>query len=95
MRDIQIKEDASVFSCRVTGVIIKNNKILLNRLKIDDFWTCVGGKVAFGESTEEAVIREYKEETGADIQIDRLVAVVENFLRMILNSGTNFYLYMS
>ncbi|MDD6571690.1 MAG: NUDIX domain-containing protein [Thermoflexaceae bacterium] len=79
MRDIQIKEDESVFNCRVAGVIVKNNMILLNRLKNDDFWTCVGGKVAFGESTEESIIREYREETGVNIRIEHLSAIVENF----------------
>ncbi|MBQ8238842.1 MAG: NUDIX domain-containing protein [Oscillospiraceae bacterium] len=35
----------------------------MNRLKSDDFWTFVGGKVTFGESSERAVVREYFEET--------------------------------
>lgn len=79
MRDIQIKENESVFNYRVSGAFIKDNKILLNRLKTDDFWTFVGGKVAFGENSEETVIREYYEETGATISVERLVAFVENF----------------
>ncbi|MGN0452763.1 MAG: NUDIX hydrolase [Ruminococcus sp.] len=79
MRDIQIKECENVFNYRVSGALIKDNKILLNRLKKDDFWTFVGGKVSFGESSEKAIVREYFEETGANIGVERLAAFVENF----------------
>lgn len=82
MRDIQIKENNDVFKCRVVGVCEKNGKILLNRLKSDDFWTFVGGKLALGESTEEAIVREYQEETLANVQVDHLVAVIENFFTL-------------
>ena len=60
-------------------MVIKDNKILLNRLENDDFWTFFGGKVAFGESSEKAIVREYFEETGANIGVERLAALVENF----------------
>ena len=79
MKDIQIRSNKTVFNYRVSGAVIKNNKILLNRLKKDTFWTFVGGKVEFGESSERAIIREYYEETGAAIEVERLAAVVENF----------------
>ncbi len=82
MRDIQIKENNQAFNCRVVGVCEKNNKILLCRLKSDDYWTFVGGKVAFGESTEEAIVREYREETSANVQVDHLVSVIENFFTL-------------
>ena len=49
MRDIQIIDDGNAFNFRVSGAVIKENKIMVNRLKMDDFWTFVGGKVAFGE----------------------------------------------
>lgn len=79
MRDIQIIDNETAFNYRVSGVVIKDNKILLNRLKKDDFWTFVGGKVAFGENSEKAIIREYFEETGVNIEVERLAACVENF----------------
>ena len=68
MKDIQIISNGTAFNYRVSGAVIKNNKIMLNRLKNDDFWTFVGGKVAFGESSEKAIIREYYEETGTAIE---------------------------
>lgn len=79
MKDIQIIDNKTVFNYRVSGAVIKDNKILLNRLKSDDFWTFVGGKVAIGENSEKAIIREYYEETGANIVVERLAACVENF----------------
>ena len=71
MKDIQIIDNGTVFNYRVSGAVIKNNKIMLNRMKNDDFWTFVGGKVAFAESSEKAVIREYLEETGATVEVER------------------------
>lgn len=79
MRDIQIIDNETAFNYRVSGAVIKDNKILLNRLKNDNFWTFVGGKVAFGENSEKAIIREYFEETGANVEVERLAACVENF----------------
>ena len=79
MKDVQIIDNTTAFNFRVSGAVIKNNKIMLNRLKNDDFWTFVGGKVTFGESSERAIIREYFEETGANVAVERLAACVENF----------------
>ena len=44
MRDIQIIDDGNAFNFRVFGAVIKENKIMVNRLKMDDFWTFVGEK---------------------------------------------------
>lgn len=82
MKDIQFIEDNSAFNCRVNALIIKDNKILLTRLKTDDFWTFIGGKIQFGESSEQAVLREVKEETGAELQIDKTIALIENFFHL-------------
>ena len=81
-KDIQYKTDDGYFNCRVVGVCVKNNKVFLSKLKTDEYWTFIGGKSEFGEATDEAIIREYKEETGATLQINRLLAVIENFFDM-------------
>ena len=41
-------------------------------------WTIPGGLVELGESPEQAVIRETKEETGLDVENPRLIDVVSN-----------------
>lgn len=80
--DIQFKNDKQVFNCRAVGICVKENKILLSKAKKDNYWTFLGGKPKFGEPTENAVIREYREETGFDLQVNRLLSVTENFFTM-------------
>lgn len=79
MRDIQFKDADGAFNIRVTGALIKDGKVLLNRGKADDYWTFVGGKQAFGESLTQSLVREYKEEVGISIEAGQLSAIVENF----------------
>lgn len=82
MQDIQFKTDSGMFNCRVVGVCAKENRIFLSKLKSDDYWTFIGGKVRFGESSDMAILREYREETGAELQIDRMLALIENFFEL-------------
>lgn len=82
MKDIQFAADGGMFNCRVVGICIKENKIFLSKMAADDYWTFIGGKVIFGESSDNAIIREYREEVGAHLQIDRLMAVIENFFEL-------------
>ena len=82
MKDIQFNDGNKRFNCRVNGICIKDNKIFLSKLKNDDYWTFVGGKVEFGESTDFAILREYKEEVGVDLQVDKLLALIENFFEL-------------
>ncbi|MBS4174039.1 8-oxo-dGTP diphosphatase [Bacillus sp. FJAT-49736] len=50
---------------RVTNcVLINNQKILLLQKPRRNWWVAPGGKMEQGESIREAVIREYREETG-------------------------------
>lgn len=56
----------------VIGIINKNGKILMiKRAKKEGNleWAFPGGKVEFGETKEEACIREIYEETGIKVQI--------------------------
>lgn len=60
---------------RVAAIIITNNKILL-MYRINQgkkYYTFPGGGIDSGESKEEAMARECKEETSIDIQVDRLL----------------------
>ena len=54
----------------VIAAIVCNNKILLARGANwpEDWYSCVAGYVDVGESLEEALIREVKEEVGIDIR---------------------------
>ena len=62
----------------VDGVIIYNNGIVLIKRKREPFkghYALTGGFVEYGETVEEALEREMKEETGLDVRIIRLIGV--------------------
>ena len=63
------------FNVRVTGVLVENNKILLVKQKVSENrnWSLPGGKLEQGETLEQGIIREMKEETGLDVEIIRLL----------------------
>ncbi|MCG3108540.1 ADP-ribose pyrophosphatase [Metallosphaera sp. J1] len=66
----------------VGSVIFNLDKVLLVRRlhpPNQDKWAIPGGKVEFGESIRDAVIRETAEETGLQVEPRVLMAVVEVF----------------
>ena len=79
MSDILFKTDEDVFSYRVGGLLIRDGKVLMQKATDDDGYAIIGGHVAFGETTAETIVREYKEEIGADIKVERLFMVNESF----------------
>ncbi|MDE7201485.1 MAG: NUDIX domain-containing protein [Lachnospiraceae bacterium] len=71
--------DNKICDLRVAGILIQNNKIVVQRDKNGSEYAIPGGHVKIGETTEEALIREYKEETGADVKCERLLWTEECF----------------
>ena len=68
----------------VGAAIIRNSSVLLVRRKEEPakgLWSIPGGLVGLGETADEAARREAKEETGIDIQIEKLLDVVDNIVR--------------
>ena len=65
----------------VAAIITKEGKIFATQRGYGDFkdgWEFPGGKVEQGESPEQAIIREIKEELGADIQVTGFLTTVEH-----------------
>jgi len=65
-------------SITVDGVLIKNGKILLIKRRNEPFsgkWALPGGFVEYGEKVEDAVLREFEEETGIKARIKKLLGV--------------------
>ena len=54
---------------KIAGVVIKDNKYLMVRKKGKDIWTSLGGHPEAGETEEEALLREIKEEMGCSATI--------------------------
>ena len=61
----------------VRAVIFHNGSILLVRERSDGHWTLPGGWADVGEAPSECVVREAKEETGYDVQAQKLLAVYD------------------
>lgn len=77
--DLTLKTEQGYFNHRVAAVIINDDMILAQKNPKDGTNYLVGGRVQFGESTEEALIREVKEELNINIKTYRPLWVNENF----------------
>jgi 8-oxo-dGTP pyrophosphatase MutT (NUDIX family) len=65
-----------------TGVVLRHGRVLILKRKPDDdsypgVWDCVGGHFEKGESAEECMLREAKEETGQRMKIVKLGHLIE------------------
>lgn len=78
-KSIKIKTEDYNFKFRVSGLVIKNNKLLLVDMDDSGFLCLPGGYVELGETTEVAIKRELVEEVGKKFDISKYLGVVENF----------------
>ncbi|EKD42922.1 MAG: dCMP deaminase [uncultured bacterium] len=58
---------------KIAALVIENDRLLLVRKEGRDIWTSLGGKPEIGETEEQALLREIKEELGCEAQIDRKI----------------------
>ena len=64
----------------VAAIIVKGKKVFATQRGYGEFkdgWEFPGGKIEQGESLEEALIREIREELDVDIKVGRLLKTVE------------------
>lgn len=75
----------------VAAIIQKENKILATKRGYGEFinmWEFPGGKIESGETKEQALVREIKEELNIEINVDKFAIDIEY-------QYPNFYLFMS
>ena len=76
-KDMTVPCDEGLINVRVGAIILKDDKFLMVGSDLNDYLYSVGGRLQFGETSEEAVVREVYEETGVKMEVDRLGFVSE------------------
>lgn len=66
----------------VLGIVRKGNKLLVSKgydkSKKQEFYRCLGGGIEFLERSEDALIREFKEELNINIKVGKFLGICEN-----------------
>ena len=75
-RDFRTTVGDTVFGVRAAALILQSRKLLVTKDK-GKYYT-IGGAIQVNESTEDAVVREVREELGVRAQAGQLAFVVEN-----------------
>ena len=80
IKDISFKIDNNnKFNYRVCAIIINDNKILALKDEVSPYYYLPGGRVQIGETAEEALLREIKEELEIDAAIIRPLWLNQSF----------------
>ena len=77
--DLKIKTETEESHVRTCGIIKQENKFLIMKVNKTSYYHIPGGHIEIGEDSEQAVIREIKEEIGCDVKEAKLFAIEENF----------------
>ena len=77
--DLKIKTEKEEFHGRSCGIINQDDKFLIMRVNKTPYYHIPGGHIEIGEDSEQAIIREIKEEIGCEVEEANLFAIQENF----------------
>ncbi len=82
IRFIREKVGHQCISLNFVGAVVKNkkNEVLLQNRGDERGWGFLGGAIELGESFEETLIREVKEESGYEVKIEKLIGVYGNYI---------------
>lgn len=78
-KDMCVTCEEGILNIRVGAIIMKDGKLLMVGNERANYLYTVGGRIKFGETAEEAIVREVFEETGVNMEIDRIGFVHENY----------------
>jgi len=66
------------------GAVVKKGSLIILVKRTHEpgkgFWSIPGGLVELGEPVKDAVKREVREETGLEVEIDKLIDVIDNIV---------------
>lgn len=92
-RPVMLKKAKQIVVEMVTGILVNNGKVFIQQRLADDVWGSLwefpGGRVEPGETLEEALVREFIEETEINITVlEKLVSVTHFYTKykVILHS---------
>ncbi len=74
-KELDAASSSPIFRIGVFALIFDEGHILLGHRRDIDWWNLPGGGMEAGETVDEAVCREVREETGLEIEVERLVGV--------------------
>ena len=77
--DLTFRTENGVFNYRVCAIIKHNNKLLAMKNKNTPYYFLPGGRVALHETSDNAMLRELKEELGIDAKIVRPLWFAQTF----------------
>lgn len=79
VQSVKIVTDECKFKFRVSGLIVHDGKLLTTDMDDSGFLCLPGGYIDLGEDSRVAILREMSEEVKYKVEVDKCVAVVENF----------------
>ncbi len=78
-KEYEVPVEKLTFRPSIYGVIIKDGRALLAREW--DGYNIPGGAIELGESQEDALTREVREETGLDVKVGKLITCENSFYK--------------
>jgi len=90
IKDITVNMADGKFNYRVGAIVIDSGEILMVKNSGMSFYYTVGGRIQFGESAQDAVLRESFEELNIRLEVDKLGFIHENFFVMD-SSGERYH----
>lgn len=89
--DLTLPVGAGNFCYRVSAIIMQDDKLLMVKNSNYPYYYSVGGRVHFGEASEDAILREVYEETNVHFAINRLGFIHENFFIAGFNDNLPYH----
>lgn len=86
--DLTLRTEQGLFNHRVAAVIVHNHMLLAQKNVQTNEYYLPGGRIHYGESSAEAIVREMREELGITVTDYRTLWINECFFT---DSGTRFH----